>query len=198
VLSLYAVIASATGAKMRKPAIVESSERAVIAVAFLIILATAILLHALLTNNFGIEYVAHYSSTTQPAAYRITALWGGQAGSLLFWVLILAVYAIIVLLQNQDRNRQLIPYVLTVLMSVTSFFLGLLLLVANPFQTISPAPLEGQGLNPLLQNYWMVIHPVMLYLGYVGMDGRFAFAVDVRGDEPEVGMDAQAGPSTGR
>jgi cytochrome c-type biogenesis protein CcmF len=177
VLSLYSLIFSALGGKKRRADLVESSERAVIAVAFLIVLAAGILLHALLTNNFAIEYVAHYSSTTLPPAYRITSLWGGQAGSLLFWVLILAFYSVAVLLQNQNRNRQLMPYVISVLMAVTSFFLGLLLFVADPFVQSSPVPIEGQGLNPLLQNYWMASHPPFLYGGYVGQAIPFAFAM---------------------
>src|SRR5574341_58976 len=177
VLALYSLIGAFMGARLKRSDLVESAERAAIAVVFLIVFATGILLHALLTNQFAIEYVAHYSSTTLPPAYRITSLWGGQAGSLLFCVLILGVYSVVVLLQNQNRNRQLMPYVISVLMGVTSFFLGVLLFVANPFTKASPVPLEGQGLNPLLQNYWMASHPPFLYGGYVGQSVPFAFAM---------------------
>ncbi len=176
-LAIYSVLSSLAGARLRKGNLIESAERAVVAVAALILFAVGILLYALLTNNFGIEYVAHYSSTTLPLRYRITSLWGGQAGSLLFWVMILSIYTVAVLMQNQNRNRPLMPYVLTVLMSTVSFFLGVLIFVANPFAKLIPAPMDGQGLNPLLQNYWMASHPPFLYGGYVGQSVPFAFAM---------------------
>ncbi len=88
VLCLYSMLGSLVGAKTRRVDFIESAERAVLGVAFLIILAAGLLLHALITSNFGIEYVAQYTSTTLPIQYKITALWGGQAGSMLFWLLI--------------------------------------------------------------------------------------------------------------
>src|SRR3990172_2755764 len=95
VLCLYSVLASLIGAKKRRADFVESGERAVIGMLFLVVFASGILIHALITSNFHIEYVAHYSSTTLPALYQITAFWGGQAGSLLFWLLVLTIYTVI-------------------------------------------------------------------------------------------------------
>lgn len=177
VLCFYSMMASAVGGKTRRFDFIESGERAAIGVVFLVILAAGLLLHALVTSNFGIEYVAQYTSSTLPLRYKVTALWGGQAGSLLFWLVILGIYTIVVLMQNQHRHRPLMPYVIFVLMGTAFFFLTLLLFAANPFRTLSPAPVEGQGLNPILQNYWMASHPPSLYTGYIGLTVPFAFAI---------------------
>jgi cytochrome c-type biogenesis protein CcmF len=176
-LCAYSILAGVAGAKLRRADLVESSERATVGVIFLIFTATGVLLHGLLTHNFEMEYVAHYTSSTLPARYCISAFWGGQAGSMLFWLVVLGVYTTIVLLQNQNRNRQLMPYVNSVLMGTSLFFLSLLLFAANPFRKLSPVPLEGQSLNPLLQNYWMMSHPPSLYTGYIGQTIPYAFAM---------------------
>ena len=177
ILSGYSVLASVLGARWRRADVVESAERAVVGILFLVVFASGILVHALATSNFSFEYVAQYTSTTLPIQYKITAFWGGQAGSLLFWLLILIGYTTVALLQNQNRNRKLMPFVTASLTGTCLFFLILLIFAADPFKQLSPVPLEGQSLNPLLQNYWMVSHPPALYLGYVGMSVPFAFAM---------------------
>lgn len=177
VLCLYSILALLIGVKIRRADFVESGERAVLGVVFLVILAAGMLLHALVTSNFGLEYVAQYTSSTLPIQYKITALWGGQAGSMLFWVLILSVFTVVALIQNQHKNRPLMPYVLSILMGTSLFFLVMLLFAANPFRVLSPSPLEGQGLNPILQNYWMASHPPSLYTGYIGLSVPYAFAM---------------------
>jgi cytochrome c-type biogenesis protein CcmF len=177
ILCIFSIITSVFGARMRRADFVESGERAVIGVVFLVITACGILIHALVTSNFQFEYVAHYTSTTLPIPYKVTALWGGQAGSLLFWLFILTMYTLFVLIQNQNKNRHLMPYVTATLMSVTLFFLSLVLFAADPFKKLSPIPIEGQSLNPILQNYWMASHPPSLYMGYVGVTVPFAFAM---------------------
>lgn len=177
VVCIYSMLTAVAGARMRRADLVESSERATVAVIFLEVFASGILIHALITHNFELQYVAQYTSTTLPLRYCVTAFWGGQAGSMLFWLLVLGVYTIVVLLQNQNRNRQLMPYVNLVLMGTTLFFLSLLLFAANPFQKLSPIPADGQGLNPLLQNYWMISHPPALYTGYIGQTIPYAFAM---------------------
>ncbi len=144
VFCLYSVAAGWLGARRRRADLIESAERSVLAVVFLIIFATGLLVHSLVTHNFSIEYVAHYTSSTLSPGYCITALWGGQAGSLLFWVLVLSLFTLVVVLQNQNRNRQLMPYVTSLLMGIVGFFLTALLFAANPFKTISPVPLDGQ------------------------------------------------------
>jgi cytochrome c-type biogenesis protein CcmF len=177
VLALYAIVMSLAGAYRRKRDFIASAEHASLAVWGLVTLAGAALLHALVTHDFNLEYVAHYSSSTLPLQYTIAALWGGQSGSMLFWLMILTSMAAVVLLQNRERNRELMPYVNAVLMVVAFFFLSMVVFVTPPFQRLAFTPAEGHDLNPLLQNYWMTIHPPALYLGYVGCAVPFAFAM---------------------
>jgi cytochrome c-type biogenesis protein CcmF len=177
VLALYAALMSLAGAHWRKRDFIASAEHASLAVWGLVTIAGAALLHALVTHDFNLEYVAHYSSSTLPLPYTIAALWGGQSGSLLLWLMILTSMGAVVLLQNRERNRELMPYVNAVLMLIAFFFLSMLNFVTPPFQRLAFTPAEGQDLNPLLQNYWMTIHPPALYLGYVGCAVPFAFAI---------------------
>jgi len=176
-LALYAVVAALWGARTRRPAAVRSAEHAVYAVFGLVVVAAGLLLRALLLHDFNLEYVAAYSSSTLPVSYTVAALWGGQKGSLLFWALLLTLFAAIVHVQNRERNRQLMPYVTATLMATASFFLGLVTFVADPFERLATPALEGADLNPLLQNYWMTIHPPSLYTGYVSAAVPFAFAI---------------------
>jgi len=177
VLALYAIVMSLVGAYRRKRDFVASAEHATLAVWGLTVIAVAALLHALTTHDFNLEYVAHYSSSTLPLQYTIAALWGGQAGSLLFWTLILTSMSSVVLLQNRYKNRELMPYVTAVLMLIALFFLSMLNYVTPPFERLAFTPAEGQDLNPLLQNYWMTIHPPSLYTGFVSCSIPFAFAM---------------------
>ena len=107
----------------------------------------------------------------------MTALWGSQAGSLLLWAWILTGYSAVVVCTNRNRNRELMPVVMAVMMGIGIFFLSLLSFVTSPFETLATGPAQGRGLNPLLQNFYMQIHPPMLYLGYVGLSVPFAFAM---------------------
>jgi len=177
VLALYAIGMSLAGVYWRKRDFVASAEHAALAVWGLTVIAVAALLHALATHDFNLEYVAHYSSSTLPLQYTIAALWGGQAGSLLFWTLILTSMTSVVLLQNRYKNRELMPYVTAVLMLIALFFLSMLNYVTPPFERLAFTPAEGQDLNPLLQNYWMTIHPPALYTGFVSCAIPFAFAM---------------------
>jgi cytochrome c-type biogenesis protein CcmF len=175
--AVYAVGASLAGGIRRRADLVRSGEHAAWAVFALVILAVGILLRALLTHDFTLEYVAAYSSSTLPVRYTVAALWGGQKGSLLFWAFMLTLFTAIVLVQNRDRNRDLMPWVTATLMTVAAFFLSLLTFVTDPFERLPIAAKEGADLNPLLQNYWMTIHPPSLYTGYVSASVPFAFAI---------------------
>jgi cytochrome c-type biogenesis protein CcmF len=177
VLSAYAVVMSLVGAWRRRPDFIASAEHAVLAVWAAVLVAVATLLHALVIHDFRLEYVAAYSSSTLPLYYTVAALWGGQKGSLLWWLLILTSMSTVVVLQNRRKNRDLMPYVMAVLMTVALFFSALLVFIAPPFEMLAVAAKEGRDLNPLLQNYWMTIHPPSLYLGFVGMTVPFAFAM---------------------
>ena len=177
VCAVYAVVISLAGAFTRRRDLIASGEHAAFAVWGTTVIAVAWLLHARVSHDFNVEYVASYSSTTLPWNYTITALWGGQKGSLLFWLLILTSMTSIVLLQNRERNRDLMPYVTAVLMTISVFFLLLLTFITPPFERLAFTPAEGRDLNPLLQNYWMQIHPPSLYTGFVACSIPFAFAI---------------------
>ena len=173
----WGVLAGVAGGLRRRASLVRSAEHAAYAVFVLVVIATAILLRALLRHDFSLEYVAAYSSSTLPTQYTVAALWGGQKGSLLFWSLLLTLFTTIVQAQNRERNRVLMPFVTATLMTVAVFFLSLLVFVTDPFERLPIAAREGADLNPLLQNYWMMIHPPSLYTGYVSASVPFAFAI---------------------
>ena len=156
-----------------------SGQRAALAVSLLSFFATIILTQLLIVSNFDVDYVAHYTSRETPLIYKFTALWAGQSGSLLFWLFILSIYAVVTILQNQRSQLKLMPWVMIVLLTVQLFFLVLVNFVANPFMPTEADFVisNGLGLNPLLQNATMAIHPPMLYLGYVGFTVPFAFSI---------------------
>ena len=153
-----------------------SAERGIVAACALIALAVVSLEYGFVTNDFSLDSVYHYSSVSQPLPYKIGALWGGQAGSLLLWAFILSSMSTIVVVTNRNKNRALMPSVVLVLALVMTFFLVLTNFIASPFAT-GPPRADGVGLNPQLKNYWMMIHPPTLYLGYVGFTIPFAFGI---------------------
>ncbi len=177
VISVYVVFASIYGARAHKRDFIKSAENGAIAVCFLLIIATGALIYELVNLNFSLKYVALNTSTDLPVIYRITSLWAGQAGSLLLWSLILSVYMALVVLQTRNKSRALMPYVIATLAAVAVFFTFIVGFVENPFERLAFAPPEGRGLNPILQNAYMAIHPVTLYLGYVGVTVPFAFGM---------------------
>jgi cytochrome c-type biogenesis protein CcmF len=144
----------------------------------LIGVAVACLAYAFVTHDFRIRYVARYSDRSMPMQYLLTALWGGQDGSLLWWLFLLSVYVGACVKWLGNRYLELQPYVIATLMAIIVFFCILMAFAANPFSTnVAGARADGEGLNPLLQNYWMVIHPPCLYTGFVGCSVPFAFCV---------------------
>ena len=176
-LAVYAIVTSLWGVRTRRTAWIASGAQAAYAVGGCVVVASIALLHALLTRDFNVEYVASYSSSTLPLHYTVAAFWGGQKGSLLFWALIHCFFSAVVLFQNRTRNQELMPYVTATLMTIALFFLGLLCFITPPFERLSFIPSEGSDLNPLLQNYWMTIHPPALYLGFISASVPFAFAL---------------------
>ncbi|HEU5055471.1 MAG TPA: cytochrome c-type biogenesis CcmF C-terminal domain-containing protein [Kofleriaceae bacterium] len=174
----YAAAAGAIGNTQRRRRLVQSSVNALYAFAAIMGLASALLIYAFVTHDYTIKYVAHYSDTSMPLAYKITAYWGGLDGSLMFWVAVLAGFSAVAVRANAVRHRDMIGYVVAVVMVVQLFFLALLIYNKNPFATtLTTPPPDGKGLNPLLQNYWMVIHPPSLYIGYVAATIPFAFGI---------------------
>ena len=153
-------------------------QRLGLAISFFVFMATFVLGYQLMISNFDIDYVARYTSYETPTVYKISALWAGQSGSLLFWLFILSIFNTITIIQNQSRHHNLMPWVIITLSVIQLFFLVLTNFITNPFEP-TQADFEivnGNGLNPLLQNITMAIHPPTLYLGYVGFSVPFAFA----------------------
>src|SRR5712692_3427974 len=174
----YAATVSVVGARRGSRRLIESGIGAFYLVAALMTAASAVMINAFLTNDYTIKYVVHYSDSVQPVFYKITSYWGGLDGSIMFWVFLLSVFGAIAVYVNRERHRELIPYVVATISVVQMFFLYLMVAHKNPFTTyLSNAPTEGQGLNPLLQNFYMAIHPPSLYTGFVGMTIPFAFGI---------------------
>jgi len=178
VVCSYAAVASVVGARRGSRRLVESGIGAWYLITALMTVASAVMINAFLTDDFTIKYVAHYSDSVQPLFYKITSYWGGLDGSIMFWVFLLSIFGSLAVAVNRERYRELIPYVIATINTVQMFFLYLMVVHKNPFTTyLSNAPAEGTGLNPLLQNYWMAIHPPSLYTGFVGMTIPFAFCI---------------------
>src|SRR6476660_3649473 len=178
VVCSYAAVISVVGARRRSWRLVESGVGAFYLVAALMTAASAVIVNAFLTDDFSIKYVAHYSDAVQPLFYKITSYWGGLDGSIMFWVFLLSLCGSLAVYVNRERHRELIPYVVATISTVQMFFLYLMVAHKNPFSTfLTNVPKDGEGLNPLLQNYWMAIHPPSLYTGFVGMTIPFAFCI---------------------
>ena len=173
----WSTVAALCGAVAGGRGLQRSAERAAHAACGAVVVASACLLVGFLTNDFRLDYVYFYSSTSQPLQYKIGAFWGGQAGSLLLWSLMLVIMGSIMIRTNQRKNRGLMPYATAVIGITVTFFMILLNFIEPPFATSVVERLDGVGLNPQLKNYWMMIHPPSLYLGYVGFTIPFAFAI---------------------
>src|SRR5689334_12205873 len=174
---VYAAIASVYGARTGQRQFVVSGRYAFYCLAGLTIVAVAILQSAYLRNDFHYSLVATNSSTDTPTFYKLTAMWSSQAGSLLLWAFVLSIFSSVVLHLTRHRHREIAPYAQSVLAVIAGFFISLMVFYSSPFDTLSPAPLEGNGLEPLLRHPAMMFHPPMLYTGYVGFTIPFAFCI---------------------
>jgi cytochrome c-type biogenesis protein CcmF len=175
--ALYAAGASVYGAVSGRRQWVTSGRRAIYCLAALCVAAFAILEAAFLRSDFSYALVAEGSSTDTPTFYKVTAVWATQDGSLLLWATLLSLFASAVLFLTRRSLRDIAPWATAVLGCVAAFFLLLMVGWENPFDTLAVPPQEGAGLNPLLRHPAMMIHPPMLYTGYVGFAIPFAFAI---------------------
>src|SRR5947208_5071473 len=175
--ALYAAGSAVYGVRSGQRQFVVSSRYAFYCLAGLMILAAVILESAYARNDFSFSLVAQNSSTDTPAFYKLTAMWSSQAGSLLLWALVLSIFSSVVLHLTRRAHREIAPYATAVLALIATFFIALMVFYASPFERLSPAPLEGNGLEPLLRNPAMMFHPPMLYTGYVGFTIPFAFCI---------------------
>ena len=177
VLAIYAAITATVSARTNRPKLLHSAKNAALGVTALLTVAVATLVYLLLARHYQTEYVANVSNDAATVFFRVTALWGGQDGSLLFFAWLMSIFCSAVLLSKWDHVRTLIPYAVTIMQGVMIFFIGLVVTVANPFKQLPFFPVDGQGLNPLLYHWGMIIHPPILYIGYVALIVPFAFAV---------------------
>ena len=178
VISAYAAAASVVGARRRSTRLVESGVGALYLVAAVMTVASGVIVHAFVVGNYSIKYVQRYSESAQPLGYKLASYWGGLDGSVMFWVFLLSLFGAAAVRINRARHRELIPYVVATLSVVQMFFLFLMIAHNNPFATyLTDTPRAGAGLNPLLQNFYMAIHPPTMYLGFVGMTIPFAFCI---------------------
>jgi cytochrome c-type biogenesis protein CcmF len=174
-LAVYALVAGAVAARRNRRRLASSARNALYCSFGSTAVAAAVLAIALVRHDFSFTYVAAHTNRTLPTAYALSAFWGGQEGSLLLWLLILTGYGALSVAVNRRLLRDLTAWVVPVFGGIATFFSFVLVAVASPFDT-QTAPFDGAGLTPSLQNPYMVAHPPMLYLGYVGLSVPFAFA----------------------
>jgi cytochrome c-type biogenesis protein CcmF len=175
--ALAALVLCALGASKRRRDLSEAGRRATVAAFVFTALAGISLWSALLSNDFSFAYVANYTSRSLSGVYTFTALWGGMEGSLLFWAMFLTAFSAVALTKAARSDAVLASWAGAVLAGVTLFFLSLLAWPADPFARVAPIPPDGTGLNPLLQSPGMVVHPPLLYAGFIGFSIPFAFCV---------------------
>src|SRR6188474_1702002 len=174
----YAAAISVAGARRRSQRLIDSGTGAFYLTMAIMLAASSVIVHSFVTGNYAIKYVQRYSDSTQSLAFKLTSYWGGLDGSIMFWVTLLAIFGSVAVYVNRERHRELIPYVVAIISGVEMFFLLLMVVHNNPFETyLTQNPTDGAGLNPLLQNFYMVIHPPTMYLGFVGLTIPYAFGM---------------------
>lgn len=177
ILSVVSTVVLFIAGARRQASLVTLGRRLQVAQFIAVAVASIALWAAFLTDDFSIKYVEASSRIDQPLIFKISAFWSAQEGSFLLWLLMLAAYTVAVAYRSRREAGELLPYALAVLSSVAVFFSIMTAFVANPFATQDPAPLDGRGLTPLLQDFGMMAHPVFLFLGYVGLSVPFAFGI---------------------
>jgi cytochrome c-type biogenesis protein CcmF len=174
----YAAGISVAGARRRSRSLIESGVGAFYMVAAIMAAASSVIIYSFVTGDYSVKYVQRYSDSALPLFYKITSYWGGLDGSIMFWVFLLSLFGSAAVYINRERHRELIPYVVATIAVVEMFFLFLMIVHNNPFETfLTQNPTDGTGLNPLLQNFYMVIHPPTMYLGFVGLTIPYAFGM---------------------
>jgi cytochrome c-type biogenesis protein CcmF len=175
--AVYTVIAAVLGGARNQPRLVASAKRGTLVVTFFMLLASAALVVSFLVHDFGVVYVASQSNRSMPWYFVAAAFYSGQEGSLLYWALMLSVFSAIFVFTSRRTPADLIPYVLATLMSIEIFFVLMLATISSPFVRFARAPLDGAGLNPLLRDPGMLVHPPTLLMGFMSFSLPFAFAV---------------------
>ncbi len=174
---VYSTVLSIAGIRSGSNRTLRAARSGLYAVFALLALASAALLAALLTNDFSLSYVASYTSRAGSAAYTIAGFWAGNAGSLLFWSLVLGVCGLVFALKNGRKSPELVAYVSIAVLATEALFLLLMIAVESPFAKLAVPPADGRGLNPLLENWGMLVHPTTLLAGYAGVTVPFGLAL---------------------
>lgn len=177
VIAAYAAIVAVIGGLNKRAALIASAERAAISVAWLLAASAISLIYSFIIGDYSLEYVYSYSDKTLSLVYKISGFWAGNNGSLLMWATFLGIFTAFVVRQNRHKNRDLMPWVVAILSTSTFFFTSLMIFISNPFTKMPFVPADGKGLNPMLHNPGMYLHPPTTYLGYVGFAVPFAFAM---------------------
>ena len=177
-VTIYSVVIALVGEYKKSAPMIESARRAMLLTWPLLTISSAVLIYLLVNGHYEVEYVYSVTNDTMPLYLKVTAWWGGQPGSLLFWGWLLSSFTSAVTLRKWERDRELLPWVIVVAATTLAFFLSLNVFFENPFKLIPGiAPTDGRGLNPLLRHPGMIIHPPMQYLGFVSFTIPFAFAL---------------------
>jgi cytochrome c-type biogenesis protein CcmF len=177
-VAVYGLAGAVVGVRHGHPALTESARTAAYSLFALVLVANLVLLAAILSDDFSVRYVAENSSRETPLFFKVLSLWSAHEGSLLLWNLVLSGYTAAVALRFRASRPETLPWAMAVLYAISLFYLFLVLGPSQPFATLAPAPSDGNGPLPLLQNHWlMAVHPPFLYLGYIGFSVPFAFAV---------------------
>ena len=178
--ALWGIIAPVLGSwgfLTEKRRFLPSVRAAILGQFILVTIASFTLIYALVTTDFSIKYVVFNTTRATPFYYRVTGLWGALEGSLLLWEWILIIFSGLVAWIYKDRHHELMPWVLMIFSIVSAFFLAVIAFSTNPFENVFPVPLDGRGLNPLLEDANMLTHPPLLYTGFVGLTVPYAFAM---------------------
>ena len=176
-VSIAQMVVPAWGARVRDPRLMAFGEPAAVSQLVLVLIAFLALMHAYVTSDFSVANVAANSHSSKPLIYRISGVWGNHEGSMLLWVLILAIFGAAVAVFGNNLPATLRANVLAVQSSIALAFLLFILVTSNPFERLDPAPFDGNGLNPILQDPALAFHPPFLYMGYVGFSMAFSFAI---------------------
>ncbi|MEE9144060.1 MAG: heme lyase CcmF/NrfE family subunit [Candidatus Binatia bacterium] len=176
-LAIWGIIAPIIGSRTERSGFLASTRAAIIGQFVLVTVASLSLIYALVATDFSLRYVASNTTRATPFYYRVTGLWGALEGSLLLWEWILIIFSGLVAWIYKERFRELMPWVLMIFSIISAFFLSVIAFASNPFETIFPVPLDGSGLNPLLEDANMMTHPPLLYTGFVALTVPYAFAM---------------------
>ena len=177
VLSVVGIVTPMIGLRKQNGVWIQIGKQAVTANFILLSVGMATMIYSYVTQDYSVKYIAATSNSKLPVFYKVAGLWGGHEGSLLLWSWILSLYCMLAVSIHWKTQPVVMPYLIAMESLILHGFLLLILFLSNPFEKIFPVPLDGRDLNPLLQDPAMVIHPPMLYLGYVGLSIPFCFAM---------------------